>query len=106
MLKSQFRTILLISSVLLTALFAAPAAHAAGMVCGERTSLLKALHDKYKESPTALGLSSSGKAMFEVFTSKNGTWTIVMTTTKGVTCIMAAGHSWQESLEVVEGPQV
>ena len=81
-------------------------AQAAGMACGERTALLKALNDKYKESPRALGLSSSGKAMFEVFTSKTGTWTIVMTTTKGVTCIMAAGHSWEDALEVVEGPQV
>ncbi len=80
-------------------------AQAAGMACGDRTALLKALSDKYKETPRALGLSSSGKAMFEVFTSKAGTWTIVMTTTKGVTCIMAAGHSWEEAIEVVEGPQ-
>ena len=81
-------------------------AQAAGMACGDRTSLLKTLSDKYKEAPRALGLSSSGKAMFEVYTSKKGTWTILMTTTKGVTCIMAAGHSWEEALEVAEGPQV
>ena len=79
---------------------------AAGMACGDRTSLLKTLSDKYKEVPRALGLSSSGKAMFEVYTSKKGTWTILMTTTTGVTCIMAAGHSWEEALEVAEGPQV
>ena len=58
-------------------------AQAAGMACGDRTALLKALSDKYKETPRALGLSSSGKAMFEVFTSKAGTWTIVMTTHQG-----------------------
>ncbi|MEM6461538.1 MAG: hypothetical protein AAF724_06455 [Pseudomonadota bacterium] len=79
--------------------------HAAAMTCGDRTALLKALSEKYKESPRALGLSTSGKAVFEVYTSKSGTWTIVMTTTKGVTCIMAAGHSWEEALEVAEGPQ-
>ncbi len=79
--------------------------NAAGMTCGDRTKLLKALSEKYKESPRALGLSSSGKAIFEVFTSKTGTWTIVMTTTTGVTCIMAAGHSWEETLELAEGPQ-
>ena len=79
-------------------------AHGAGMACGDRTALLKALSDKYKEAPRALGLSSSGKAMFEFYTSKKGTWTILMTTTKGVTCIMAAGHSWEEALEIAEEP--
>lgn len=78
-------------------------AHAAGMTCGDRTKLLKALSEKYKESPRALGLSSSGKAIFEVFTSKTGTWTIVMTTTTGVTCIMAAGHSWEEAPTMAVG---
>ena len=78
---------------------------AAGMTCGDRTKLLKALSEKYKEAPRALGLSTSGKAIFEVFTSKTGTWTIVMTTTTGVTCIMAAGHSWEETMEMAEGPQ-
>ena len=81
-------------------------APAAGLACGDRTSLLKALADKYKEAPRALGLASSGKAVFEVYTSKTGTWTILMTTTTGMTCIMAAGHSWEEALEVAEGPQV
>jgi hypothetical protein len=80
-------------------------AQAAGMTCGDRTALLKALSEKYKEAPRALGLSSSGKAVFEVYTSKAGTWTIVMTTTTGVTCIMAAGHSWEETMEMAEGPQ-
>ena len=84
----------------LHALFA-PAANAQP-ACGDRTALLKALSDKYKETPRALGLSSSGKAMFEVFASKAGTWTIIMTTTKGVTCIMAAGHSW-EDIKPVKG---
>ncbi len=80
-------------------------AQAAGPTCGDRTSLLKVLVEKYKEKPRALGLSSTGKAMFEVYTSKTGTWTIVMTTTAGVTCIMAAGNSWEEALQIAEGPQ-
>lgn len=77
----------------------------AGPKCGERTSLIKALNDKYKEKPRALGLSTKGTAMFEIYTSKTGTWTIVMTTTTGATCIMAAGHSWEDALQVAEGPQ-
>ncbi len=78
---------------------------AAGPKCGERTSLIKVLNDKYKEKPRALGLSTKGTAMFEIYTSKTGTWTIVMTTTTGATCIMAAGHSWEDALQIAEGPQ-
>ncbi len=80
------------------------AVHAAGAKCGERTRLIKALTDKYKEEPRAIGLSASGKAVFEVYTSKTGTWTIVMTTTTGVTCIMAAGDSWEEMITAVGNP--
>ena len=28
-----------------------------------------------------------------------------MTTTNGATCIMAAGHSWEDAFEIAEGPQ-
>lgn len=91
---------------LVTALLAfAIQAKAAGPKCGERTSLIKVLSDKYKEKPRALGLSTKGTAMFEIYTSKTGTWTIVMTTTTGATCIMAAGHSWEEAFQMAEGPQ-
>ncbi|MCY6382993.1 hypothetical protein [Hoeflea prorocentri] len=104
--KLKAATKLLGYTIALTLLGLSTQAQASGMACGDRTSLLKALSDKYKEAPRALGLSSSGNAMFEVYTSKKGTWTILMTTTKGVTCIMAAGHSWEEALEIAEGPQV
>lgn len=80
-------------------------AQSAAMQCGDRTSLLKVLNEKYKEKPRALGLSTTGKAMFEVYTSSTGTWTIIMTTTTGVTCIMAAGHSWEEAIQIAEAPQ-
>lgn len=63
--------------------------------CGDRNELIRVLKDKYREEPRALGLSTRGTAMFEIYTSKSGTWTIVMTTTNGLACIMAAGHSWE-----------
>ncbi len=90
------RKLIIVTALLSLAL--PTAVHAAGAKCGERTRLIKALTDKYKEEPRAIGLSASGKAVFEVYTSKTGTWTIVMTTTTGVTCIMAAGDSWEEMI--------
>ena len=84
--------------------FATSQGFAARLKCGDRTSLLKLLSDKYKEKPRALGLSTTGNVMFEVYTSQAGTWTITMTTKTGITCIMAAGDSWQEAPRVVGDP--
>ena len=41
------------------------------------------------------GVGQKNTAAFEVFASEKGTWTIMMTMANGMTCIMAAGHSWQ-----------
>lgn len=95
------RKLLIVAALLFMAV--APV-QAQSMQCGDRASLLKVLNEKYHESPRALGLSATGKAMFEIYTSKTGTWTIIMTTTSGVTCIMAAGYSWQDIEAVIGEP--
>lgn len=65
-------------------------------VCGERLKMTKFLTGKYQESPKAVGVSSTGKSVLEIYTSSEGSWTVLMTTTTGVACIMGAGHSWQD----------
>ena len=65
-------------------------------VCGERVKMTKMLSGKYQEKPKAIGVSSTGKTVLEVFTSSEGSWTLLLTTAKGMTCIMGAGHSWQD----------
>lgn len=71
-------------------------AEAAGRVCGERTKMTQFLQKRYKEMPRAMGVASSGKSLMEIYTSEKGSWTVLMTTAKGVTCIMGAGHSWED----------
>ncbi len=72
--------------------------------CGERSELIKALKQKYKEIPVAAGISQKNTEAFEIFASEKGTWTVVMTTSTGMTCIMAAGHSWKDLPKVALGP--
>lgn len=79
--------------------FGAPA------ICGERGALIKTLKTKYKEVPSGMGISLKSTEAFEVFTSKDGTWTVIMTTSTGRTCIMAAGHSWKDIPKVSADPQ-
>ena len=73
--------------------------------CGKRASLIKVLIEKYKETPRALGLSSANKIAMEIYASEKGSWTVMMTMTNGMTCIMAAGHSWQEGPKIDKSPR-
>lgn len=69
----------------------APAA--AQDLCLGRSALSSHLEEHYSEQPAATGLEARG-TMVEVFVSPHGTWTIVATTPKGVSCIRAAGKGW------------
>jgi hypothetical protein len=64
-------------------------------VCGDRAQIIKVLDTKYKEMPRAFGIAGQ-KNLVELFTSKSGSWTMLMTQPKGVTCILATGQSWEE----------
>ena len=85
---------------LLLPLAAPENSEAAVRVCGERVKMTKFLSGKFQETPRAVGVSSTGKSVLEVYTSTEGSWTVLMTTARGVTCIMGAGHSWQDKDQV------
>lgn len=63
--------------------------------CGKRAEMVKALASQYREQPRAMGLASQ-TAMIEIFTSKAGTWTILLTRPNGASCILSAGENWEE----------
>ena len=84
-------------------LFASATAQAA--VCMEHKTLVSYLSEKFAEMPRALGLVASSNVM-EVYVSKKGTWTIVLTTAQGVACIVAAGDTWEDvKFALNEGPE-
>lgn len=86
--------------VFLIIVWMAPQAHALGM-CGMRADFLKALSDKYQETGKALGIAGQVN-LVEIFASKAGTWTILVTTPEGKSCIIAAGSSWEELPPTIE----
>lgn len=89
-----------LAAALLSAAFLLPilpmTADAAPAVCGDRTKLIEGLKSKYKEVPVALGISQKNTEALEIFASEAGTWTVIMTMSTGVACVMAAGHSWHD----------
>ena len=72
-----------------------PAATEQKTPCAERTNVVNTLDSQYKESPRAIGLVSK-EAVLEIFVSETGTWTVVVTDPAGVSCVLAAGQSWEE----------
>jgi len=75
----------------------------AQMMCGQRDSVVASLGEKYGEARRGGGLTGQ-TAIVEIWVSDvTGTWTITTTTAKGLTCLMAAGTSWQDSAPVFTG---
>ena len=68
---------------------------AASPVCGPRAALLAQLTARYGEQPRHLGLAGNGSVL-EVLTSSSGSWTILLTTPTGRSCLLAAGRHWQD----------
>ena len=65
------------------------------MPCHNATEIAKQLSSKYEEAPVAFGLQSNGN-LLQVYASEDkNTWTVVSTTPAGLSCIVAAGKSWE-----------
>ncbi|KKN25228.1 hypothetical protein LCGC14_0887090 [marine sediment metagenome] len=63
--------------------------------CNERDNVLALLAKKYQETPIAAGVTNTG-GLVEVLTDgKGGTWTIIVTTPQGMSCLVAAGEGWR-----------
>jgi hypothetical protein len=67
----------------------------AQMICGQHTDVISKLKNNYEEQPVGMGLSTDG-GLIEIYSSENGTWTILITRPSGVSCLVAAGDSWEE----------
>jgi hypothetical protein len=70
--------------------------------CGPRQKIVDLLGQKFKEGRQGLGLISQ-LAMIELFVSTKGTWTMTSTNTQGMTCVIAAGESWQADPKIIAG---
>ncbi len=98
MLRSMLIALILIG-------FTLPAS-AQQIPCGKRGDVLKQLSVRHSEAPAAMGLSSTG-SMVELLTSRaGGSWTLIMTTPSGVSCLVAAGENWESANPLVVGSGV
>lgn len=74
-------------------LMAAPAF--AQQNCAPRDHVILRLTTLYGEVRRGVGLGG-GESIVEIYASEaTGTWTIVVTNTQGISCLVAAGQSWE-----------
>lgn len=67
--------------------------------CAERATVIERLANRYGESRQSIGLGENN-AVVEVFAStETGTWTITVTVASGLTCVVAAGQSFETLVE-------
>ena len=68
-------------------------------MCGKRTEIVKQLNKKYGETRRSVGVQQ-GRGVVEVYASeKTGSWTILITNARGMSCLMAAGEAFEATIE-------
>lgn len=83
--------------VVFTAFLSAIALPLRAEQCAPRDTVAQHLGTKYSEAQTAAGLQTSTRIV-EVWASEEGTWTILVTRADGMSCIVAAGTHWRETI--------
>jgi hypothetical protein len=74
--------------------------------CHEPKVIARLLSTDFSERPVAYGLQQDGTLM-QIFASKTGeTWTVVLTTPAGLSCIVAEGTRWENLPAGPDGPLV
>ena len=67
--------------------------------CAPREKVIARLANKYGETRQSMGLGSNN-AVMEVFASaESGSWTITVTMTSGITCLVASGQAFEATAD-------
>ena len=74
----------------------------AQQVCVPHEKAVVQLKKNFDEEVIGRGLTPSGNAMFELFVSDSGSWTVLVSEPNGRSCVIATGESWQQ-IPLLEG---
>ncbi len=72
--------------------------------CAERTAVVERLAERYGETLQSMGMHAND-GLLEVYASEaTGTWTILVTTPDGTSCMIAAGEMWEGRAAPLQKP--
>ncbi len=97
---SQYISAFVLASALLLAVQPANAQQ----VCAPHEKTALQLKKNFDEQVVGRGLTPNGKAMFELFVSESGSWTVLASDPSGRSCVVASGESWQHTPLLVGDP--
>jgi hypothetical protein len=73
--------------------------------CADRATVIERLEKRFGEVRQAMGLNRSN-AVIELYASaETGSWTILMTTPNGVSCLIASGELWESQTGPLRRPE-
>lgn len=85
----------LFTATALAVILASPAV-SQGPNCAPREMVVARLASKYGETRQSMGLGANNSVV-EVFASdETGSWTITVTTARGMTCLVASGQAFEQ----------
>jgi hypothetical protein len=94
-MKYVAKLIMYSTALLALAVFLVSSAAVAQVSCGQRDKIVEWLAVEYKEAPIATGVSSKG-SLIEVLSTHDGdTWTVIVTSPDGNSCMIASGQGWR-----------
>ena len=64
--------------------------------CGPTVAMMQYLTSNYQEIQTHLGVTADG-SLIAVTVSPSGSWSLLVHTPTGITCLLAHGEGWQNS---------
>lgn len=76
-------------------LLATQYAFAQGANCADRDSVVERLATGYGETRQSIGLAPNNSVVEVYASTETGTWTITVTNTSGITCLVASGQNYE-----------
>lgn len=66
--------------------------------CAPREIVVQRLTDHFDETQTGVGMQSNTR-LIEIWSShRTGNWTILLTQSNGVSCVLASGRNWHQTV--------
>ncbi len=67
--------------------------------------MLEILSEKYSEAPIAVGVTNNGGLVEVLSTGDGNTWSIIITSPQGMSCLVAAGEGWRLIEQIAMDPE-
>lgn len=81
--------------VAIALILAGPASAVAQMNCGPRGQVVQQLGQSFGEIPAAVALTDYGSLIELLLSPRGESWTLIVTTPRGLACVLATGRNWQ-----------